>query len=198
MPKDYAKKKAPNKKRGASRKKKKKSVPLALWLFTVALVISFASGLIYLKWYKPHTDIKPKAKVTTTKKKVSKPTAQKQVKQEDDVPMYDLHQDLTNKKVEIPEEDLKIPDNIDKYYYSMPCGSFRELSRADELKARIAMTGNNSSIIAVQYKGETWHRVQLGPFNRKRNAESVRHRLRDNDIHGCIINRHFVNQAKKG
>jgi len=58
MPKDFAKKKAPHKKRGASRQNKKGSAPIVLWLFTILLVSAFASGLIYLKWFK-HDKSKP-------------------------------------------------------------------------------------------------------------------------------------------
>jgi len=78
-----------------------------------------------------------------------------------------------------------------KYYYLMPCGSFKNQQPADELKARIGMTGYSSDIIQTQADGNTWHRVQLGPFSRKRKAERIRHRLQDNDIIGCIIYRHI-------
>ena len=198
MPRDYAKKKSSKNKRGASRSRKKKPFPTALVLLAIVLVSASAAGLIYLKWY-----FKPSAKVTHSpqpaqQKKSNKTLSTKKAAEQkvdkstgDDIPLYDLHQDLTNKQVEIPAEDLKLPDNLDKYYYSMPCASFRERSRAEELKARIAMTGNNSQILEASYKGEKRYRVQLGPFTRKRSAEAVRHRLQDNNIQGCLINRHL-------
>ena len=198
MPRDYAKKKkAPQKKRGASRSRKKKAtVPLGLWLFTVALVVGLAGGLVYLKWYQP-----PPAPLTVKTNKPSQPQSSKPLKNaqepnkakyiEDEVPVYDLHEDLTNKQVVIPKEDLELPKNYKKFFYTMPCGSFREVARAEELKARIALAGSNSSLNDVQSKGETWYRVQLGPFKSKRTAEKIRHRLQDNGIHDCVINRHI-------
>ena len=192
MPRDYAKKKASKKnKRGASRGSKKATVPLSLWLFTVVAVLALASGLFYLKWEKPQP--KPSPSVTKQPVKPQK-TSQSQPDvsfDDEEVPFYDVHKDLTNKQVEIPKEDLKLPDNYKKFYYTMPCGSFRDSSRADELKALIAMTGNNSNISSVQWQDETWYRVQLGPFNSKRTAEKVRHRLQDNGIHDCKINSHL-------
>jgi len=204
MPKDFAKNKSPRKSRGASRQNKKKSPPIFLWLIALLLVGSFASGLIYLKWFK--VDKNSAGKVNSAV--VSKPTQSKQNKnsdsapsktvlKEEDIPLYNLHEDLINKEVKIPEEDLKLPENSSKYYYTMFCGSFRDLYRAEELKADIALTGNHSTIKTVQVRGETWHQVKLGPFNRKRAGEQVRHRLQDNDIQGCEI-RTYIKRKQIG
>jgi len=200
MPNDFAKKRAPRKKRGgASKQNKKQSAPIGLWLFTLLLAGSLAGGLSYLKWFKsdkPKQEqvktTKPRATQTKQTETTTSNTQKEETSSDDDIPLYNLHEDLINKEVIISEEDLKLPETKNKYYYTMPCGSFRESFRADELKAKIAMTGNPSKIDAVQYKGETWYRVQLGPFNRKRAAESVRHRLQDNNVHGCIINPHLI------
>lgn len=188
MAKDYAHKSKASRKAGASRKKHKATVPLALWLFTAFLLLALVSGLSYLKWFTPKASQSAPNKTTTSK---TQNQSSKKSTIADEIPSYNIYDDLTNKKVEIPEEDLTLPNNSNKYYYLMSCGSFRAASRADELKAQIAMTGNNSIIKPVQYKGETWYRVELGPFSYKRAAESIRHRLQDNSIHNCIINRHL-------
>lgn len=198
MPRDYAKKSSPKKKkRGASRGKKQPTVPLGLWLITVAAVLALAGVLVYIKWFNPKnqvTRVNPAPQTAKTSQTSAKPTGAANntgVDEVNEVPFYEVHKDLTNKKVEIPKEDLKLPDHYKKFYYTMPCGSFREPSRADELKAMIAMSGNTSAISEVQYQGETWYRVQLGPFNSKRSAEKIRHRLQDNGIHDCKINPHL-------
>lgn len=201
MPKDYAKKKPPKKKVGASRKKDNNSVPLSLWLMAFVLLALLSTGLYYLKFgdNKPQTQPASSAQPVKTQ---SKPVTKKLVNPatpkpkevdipEVDIPEYDLHEELITKEIKIPAEDLKLSGNLDKYYYLMSCGSFREKTRAEELKARIALTGNNSNIKAVMSKGETWYRVELGPFSRKRKAEGIRHRLEKNSISRCIINRHI-------
>ncbi|TQV73808.1 hypothetical protein FLL45_13135 [Aliikangiella marina] len=198
MPRDYAKKSAPKKKkRGASRGKKQATVPLGLWLITVAAVLGLAGALIYIKWFNPKSQssiVSPKPQQSSASKSTNstnKSINNSGVDEVDEVPFYEVHKDLTNKKVEIPKEDLKLPDHYKKFFYTMPCGSFREPSRADELKAMIAMSGSSSEISQVQYQGTTWYRVQLGPFNSKRAAERIRHRLQDNGIHDCKINQHL-------
>lgn len=195
MPRDYAKKK-PKKKRGASRKKKA-SAPILLWLITIVAVCALVAGLVYLKWFQPNqssppiihqpNEVKSSQKKVTTQKKADTSPAQTNP---DDIPIYDLHEELINKEVRIPAEDLKLPYDLDKYYYLMPCGSFKNKTQADELKARIGMAGYPSTIIETKANGATWYRVQLGSFSRKRKAERVRHRLQDNNIIGCIIYRH--------
>ncbi len=216
MPKDYAKNKKPRKNSGASRQSRDQSTPLVLWFLAFLLVAAFISALVYLKWYQSDSPSKPEVVTNTQTKeqnseskkgsvpkseivKTTKPVQTKAVKKtekpvdkDQEIPLYDLHEDLTNKEVIISQEDLTLPDNVNKYTYSMPCGSFRENYRAEELKAQIAMTGNNSTISAVKYKQETWYRVVLGPFNKKRTAESIRHRLQDNNINGCIITPHLI------
>jgi cell division protein FtsN len=79
----------------------------------------------------------------------------------------------------------------------MPCGSFKDKNQAESLKARIGLAGYSSSIKRSEVKGTVWHKVELGPFSRKRKAEKVRHRLQENDIVGCIIYRHIKKEAKK-
>lgn len=208
MSKDYAKKKsAPGKNsRGASRTKNKQYVSPLLIVVTVVLLSGLVAGLVYLKWFAASSDqtnqtsalpplpVEQSAKSQKEGKK-SEGNANSLPKNEE-IPLYELHQDLINKEVVIPADQLKLPDDSTKFYYTMPCGSFRENYRAEELKAQIAMTGNNSSIESVMSKGETWYRVKLGPFNRKRQAEKIRHRLQDNDIQGCIILEHKLASAR--
>ncbi|MGX5175193.1 SPOR domain-containing protein [Aliikangiella sp. IMCC44653] len=197
MPKDYAKKKTPaKKKRGASRGNKKPAVPVSLWLFTLLLISALIAGLVYLKWYNPAKTLEPQNQTQVGAKKTKPvPTSEQKPKASsktaDEIPFYEVHQELSNKEVKIPQQDLQLPQNYKKYYYTMPCGSFREQSRAEELKARIGFAGSSSEIIQTQQGSTQWHRVQLGPFNSKRAAEKIRHRMQDNGIIDCRILTHL-------
>ncbi|WP_196140103.1 SPOR domain-containing protein [Aliikangiella sp. G2MR2-5] len=194
MAKDYAKKRKP-KKRGASRKAGNSGIPAGVWLLAIIFVGGLIGGLTYLKLMPPQkqstksssTSTNKKSNISQPRKEVAQDSSPDSPEIDDDFPIYNVHEDLVNRKVEIPEEDLKPSEDINKYIYLMPCGSFRERERAEELKATIAMTGNSSDINKVKYKGEDWYRVELGPFNRKRQAEKVRHRLQDNNVHDCRI-----------
>ena len=197
MAKDYAKKKKGRKKSGASRGNES-SVSKSMVFFVMLLVSGLIALLVYLKWYMPEkkTGNVPTAPAVSQKshssesKVDSKPGKQQASsdKTEDaDIPFYKTHEEIVNKKVEIPIEDLKLPENANKFVYLMPCGSFRDMSRAEELKAQIALVGYESKINQVDVESGTWYRVELGPYGSKRKAESIRHRLQDNGHNYCKI-----------
>ncbi|MEM0912112.1 MAG: SPOR domain-containing protein, partial [Pseudomonadota bacterium] len=87
----------------------------------------------------------------------------------DALPEYSVEVDVE----EIPESDKT---------YIMQCGSFRKISQAETLKARIAFQGLESEVIESNGNNGRWFRVVLGPYDRKRLAESNRHQLRRGNI----------------
>lgn len=191
MARDYANGKGKKKKSGASRGKKKSTVSNSLLVTTILLVGGLIGLLVYLKWYQtgPTFPVKEKEvsqKAMPQKKQAAKNQQDKETL-DDEVPFYKTHEEMVNKTVEIPIEDLKLPEDEHKYVYLMPCGSFRDSQRADELKAQIAFLGFESKINQVNVESGLWHRVELGPFKSKRKAESIRHRLQDNGFNYCKI-----------
>jgi len=88
----------------------------------------------------------------------------------------------------LPEASVEVdatgPVESDREYI-MQCGSFRTPERAEELKARLALVGFESRVI--ESNGGKWHRVVLGPYENKRDAERDRHALRRNNIQRCKI-----------
>ncbi|WP_100658663.1 SPOR domain-containing protein [Alteromonas flava] len=71
--------------------------------------------------------------------------------------------------------------------YLMQCGSFRNESQAEEMRAQIAMTGMESIVRPSEGSNGRWYRVILGPFESKRAAESSRHQLSRINIRTCQI-----------
>ena len=185
MAKDYAKKRKGKKKSGASRGNKNNKPSIALIFTAILLIGGLTSLLIYLKWYQ----VKPT--IVEEKPTISKKIQDKKVapsnEEDDEVPFYKTHQEMVNKTVEIPLEDLKLPEGQHDYEYLMPCGSFKDNNRAEELKAQIALVGYESKINHVKVKSESWYRVELGPYKSKRKTESIRHRLQDNGFNYCKI-----------
>jgi cell division protein FtsN len=90
--------------------------------------------------------------------------------------------DLENKKIEVGEYEVK-----EKGPYQMQCGSFRTEKQAQVLKAKIAFAGISSKIKTVEGTPGTWHKVVLGPYERKRLAEKDKHKLKRNNINRCMI-----------
>lgn len=82
------------------------------------------------------------------------------------------------------ETDATGPQESDREYI-MQCGSFRTDERAQQLKATLALNGFESRVIISN--GGKWHRVVLGPYESKREAEKDRHELRRADIQRCKI-----------
>ena len=188
MARDYAKKsnQKPARKRNASRRKKQ-GFPTIAVLIVGILVGGFVGFLVYLKWLPSQPATQTVNKDNTVKEKnTAKQTEQAQPKQPG-VPKYTFHDLLEDKEVIIPEDELKRSDKKISMQYIMPCGSFRNNEHADALKAKIAFLGFESKIHPVDANSGRWYRVQLGPYASKRQAESIRHRLQENDVNDCKI-----------
>jgi len=88
-------------------------------------------------------------------------------------------QDLQEKEVIVdipPQQDTGIR-------YQMQCGSFRQQSQAEAMKATIAFQGYTANI---RHSGN-WYRVVLGPYERKRIAEKQRHKIKRAGVTTCEI-----------
>ncbi len=89
---------------------------------------------------------------------------------------------LKHKEVQVEAYEVE-----EKGPYKMQCASFRNEGDAQRLKARIAFTGLASQVRQSKGSTGTWYKVILGPFERKREAEKAKHKLRNNKINGCQI-----------
>lgn len=70
-------------------------------------------------------------------------------------------------------------DGADKWL--LQCGAFKDKANAELLKAKIAMLGFTSSI-----KSETFHRVLVGPYSSKLDADKAMATLKTNGVSSCI------------
>ena len=158
-------KRATNKKNN-KRKQTKQGFPFIATFIALAL-ISFIAYFVFAV-EKPPAKPQPKKAVVKEEALPEKPQ-----------PKWDYENALKTKevKVDIPKE--KKPTRP----YQMQCGSFRNKSDAESLKATIAFQGLESTV----KKTGNWYRVILGPYERKRLAESERHTLQRAKINGCQI-----------
>lgn len=76
---------------------------------------------------------------------------------------------------------------VDKGPYKMQCGSFRTVSKAQELKAQIAFAGLIAQVSKSTGTNGVYHRVYLGPYQKKREAERDKHLLKRNNMNHCRI-----------
>jgi cell division protein FtsN len=72
--------------------------------------------------------------------------------------------------------------------YLLQAGSFRTLDQADQLRARLAMLGLETSIQTVSVDDrQTWHRVRVGPFSNLQDLNEARSMLKKNGVDAILI-----------
>ncbi|TKB51158.1 sporulation protein [Ferrimonas sediminicola] len=153
------------------------------WLRLV-LVLALITGFGYFLWSiqgaSDDAPVQPEAEIV-------KPQPKPKPKPESALPekpqeTWEYIETLPEKEVEVevPKQQLGGP-------YQMQCGSFRKQGQAEEMKARIAFMGLESQVRRTQGSNGVWYRVVLGPYERKRVAESDRHTLQRGGINGCQI-----------
>ncbi|MCG5513822.1 SPOR domain-containing protein [Ectothiorhodospira shaposhnikovii] len=71
--------------------------------------------------------------------------------------------------------------------YLLQAGSFRSHQEADRLRASLALMGVEARIQPVTVNGDTWHRVQVGPFTELDNLNRMRERLHANQVQTIMV-----------
>lgn len=163
--------------KGKAKTTDKKPFPVVKLIILAILVGTFAYFLFYLKDNSSFETTTPKE--TSSKKEKSKQHTLPPPIQDEE---WEFIEELENKEVAVETEELE-----DKGPFVLRCATLRSKERAEGLKAQIAFAGFESTIKAYQGSSGLWHRVDLGPFEKKREAEKVRHNLKRNNINGCKI-----------
>ncbi len=176
-------------KRNQSKRKNKVTKEPTPWLrmgTAIAVIASFAYGLYWLESEKSiqYDQIVANSNPVITEEQAEPEKAKKQQKipvmREEEWAFIDA---LPEYSVEVDVEELPESDKL----YIMQCGSFRKISQAESLRAKIALQGLESEVIESNGSNGRWFRVVLGPYDRKRPAETDRHQLRRGNILRCKI-----------
>jgi cell division septation protein DedD len=72
---------------------------------------------------------------------------------------------------------------LDNTLYLLQAGSFERSADADDLKARIALSGESAHVEQADVQGKVVYRVRLGPYNNAVMATAVKTALADQGIH---------------
>ncbi|TDR23273.1 SPOR domain-containing protein [Marinicella litoralis] len=166
------------KKRTARKAGHKRPVPG--WIILLSGVLSglLLAVFIYVKGWVPEP-------IQNTQNPVPG-VAQETVKPVEDVsktvskkPDYDFYSVLPEMEVVIPKEELEQQAARDskEYSYILQVGSFKSRSDAEELKARIAFSGQIAHIQEIKVNGTQYHRVRVGPFDSSREADKQKRQL---------------------
>jgi cell division protein FtsN len=199
MTRDYAKKPRATAGRSQGRSSAappaRKPLPPWLWLLAGLAVGLFVAFLVYLRQPGSQPTVKaPAAReaVKPASKQAPKPAAQPAPKPADEAPKvsYDFYKILPEYEVVIPEEDLKKPElaGTPATRFVVQAGSFRSSSDAERRKAELALLGLVAKVQTVTVDGrDTWHRVQLGPYQGVREVDRARRLLQDNNVSFIVV-----------
>ncbi len=111
-------------------------------------------------------------------------------------PEYEFFTVLPEMETVVTERELAEPETEDPPPTATPAGgeamflqvgSFRSAQDAEQMKARLALMGNQASIQTVTVDTVTWHRVRIGPVNGARQADALRQQLQSNGLDVMVV-----------
>ena len=162
------------------------------WILAAALIAGFAYFLTSLRDTVPE-----KMPVKQVKPLPVKPdeTPEKKVQAEPELvePQFDFYEILEGKEVRIPDYEVKTRAREEKVgkakpaQYILQVGAFREYKQADNLKARLAITGIESKIEKAQVGDVVWNRLKIGPYSKLSTIERVRSELKQKGISTIVM-----------
>lgn len=171
---------------------KSDSLPGWVWLFTGVVTGLFLAFLYYLTGVKPTDqqmkDMEVKAPVISGSGKSS--------------PKFDFYTLLPDREVVAPEQEPEPAkpaagnDNPGKKAntpskdtpYIIQTGSFRSAQEADHRRAEMILMGLDVQVQTVELSpGDSWHRVQIGPFNNPQDLEQAKATLAGNKIEHIVL-----------
>lgn len=71
--------------------------------------------------------------------------------------------------------------------YVLQVGSYPDASKADAMKAQLALQGFTAHVQAITLDGKTWNRVQIGPFASATQLQAVQKQLTGAGIHAIPL-----------
>ena len=175
-------------KSGAARTGKNHGAPPWLWLVTGVAVGLFASFLFHLAT----TPRGHHAAVAATAKP-AKHAAGTNGHSSRHGPKFDFYTLLPDSEVIVPDEGegsakkpaAAKPNTI----YYLQAGSFRKAKQADHRRARLILLGLDAHVDKVNSGGETWYRVQAGPYESHDKVSDARNKLIDKGIDTLVLSK---------
>jgi cell division protein FtsN len=136
------------------------AIPGWVWFFTGHVSGLFVAFLIYLGEYLPEID--PAAIEDKPTARIIRPD---ELTQELKLDFYEI---FPNSEVPVVEEYTNENEKItleNDAVYILQVGSFRHAEDADGLRAQMILLGLDAYTRPGEVKGESWHRVLVGPLN---------------------------------
>jgi len=186
--------------RGASRARSKPSRRVPTWLIAVCGVVLglFVAFLFQLEPGRETVKRNTASPQPAVAPAPSKPAG----------PSYDFYTLLPESEVVVPKappapppppaakaepEVAAKPTSSTQYY--LQAGSFRQRSEADRVRAQILLMGLDVRLEDAKLaNGETWHRVQVGPFGDQGKLAQAEQTLADNGFSNLLRQQRTTNR----
>lgn len=104
-------------------------------------------------------------------------------------PRFDFYKILPGNEEAVTDKEFKrAPPASAKEVYFLQVAAFQNPADADNLKARLALSGIETQIqTATLPDGKVWHRVRLGPFTGQDELNKSRAALKENNLEANLI-----------
>ncbi len=195
MPKDY--KQRPRRRGG-------RSFPALRLLITGLFIAGFVGFLLFIESAPRRSDPAPEGlpqagtvTIPTRAEPVQDPQTVPPAQR--DRPRFEFYTLLPEKEVYVPPAEPtpeviapKIPPKPPRQTapnksYELQVASLRDASEADTLRAKLLLLGFEARVQTARVQQQTWHRVRVGPFKGRAQADAARARLERNDLSAFII-----------
>lgn len=108
-----------------------------------------------------------------------------------DKPRFDFYTILPGSEVPVSEQEIKQAakkEGVAKDSYFLQVGSFQAAAEADNMKARLALLGQEATIQTADIPDRgVWHRVRIGPFTNIEDLNRSRALLAQSDIPSSLV-----------
>jgi cell division protein FtsN len=196
-----AKKKRNTRRSGATRNTEQEGSKLS-WVIMGILVGAFVAFLVYLDNMPSKQQREQQAAAKSSSKAITGAEKEAEPKEH----QFDFYTILPDRQVEVSspkenreKESRKTPKTETKpltapvakassstadtsSLYQLQVGAFKELAKADAMKARLAFMGVESNIQLVQPKGQKLYRVRVGPMTDHKKIEQIQAQLKSQSI----------------
>lgn len=185
MARDYAKKKATDnrapRRGGAARGNQPRETGWS-WFFSGLFSGLFIAFIVYLALDRPTMSTSP----------ADPEDAMAAEQSEDDREGFDFYQYLPTAEVQVdvvPVDDVSRSDETedDSQQYLLQAGSFQDQQEAEGRRANIILLNLDARVVPGMVAGNSWHRVQVGPFTGREAAEEARQILSSNNIDTIVL-----------
>ncbi len=165
----------------ATRKTKGKTpsqVPAWLWLTTGTLLGALVMFLMQL------TKLDPEESRAIQRQTIMASNEFKETR-------FEFYKLLKESEVKVPErKEAFKPKPKENVHYLLQVASFKSISDAEEARAELVLLNFNARIEKADVrKGETWHRVLVGPFETRSTLQKARSTLLSNRYEALTLTR---------